>query len=120
MTIFKLRKRDKISSLLVYVLHKTRNKAFLRRDHAKTGKKCTKKRDTGAKLLFCFLNLLIFGPSHFSPPRRILRWPEPIYRRVCYVLKSRFSAGKIRPISMIFGILNKEWSNFKKLLFIFL
>ena len=95
MTIFKLRKRDKISSLLVCVLHKTRNKAFLRRGHAKTGKKCTKKRDTSAKLVFCFLNLLIFGPSHYSPRRWILRWPEPIYRRVGYVLKSRFSAGKI-------------------------
>ena len=94
MTIFKLRKRDKISSLLVCVLHKTRNKAFLRRGHAKTGKKCTKKRDTRAKLLFCFLNLLIFGPSNCCPRRWILRWPEPIYSRVGYVLKSCFSAGK--------------------------
>ena len=34
--------------------------------------------------------------------------------------QSRFSARKIWPISIIFGILNKEWSNFKKLLFIFL
>ena len=35
-----------------------------------------------------------------------LRWPEPIYMRFGYVLKSSFSAGKIWPISMIFGILN--------------
>ena len=49
-----------------------------------------------------------------------LRWPEPIYLRVGYVFQSRFSAAKIWPISIIFGILNKEWSNFKKLLFIFL
>ena len=48
------------------------------------------------------------------------RWPEPIYVRVGYVLKSPFSAGKTSPISVIFGILNKEWSNLKKLLFIFL
>ena len=49
-----------------------------------------------------------------------LRWPEPIYMCVGYVLKSRFSAGKMWSISMILVILNNEWSNFKKLLFIFL
>ena len=40
-----------------------------------------------------------------------LRWPKPFYMRVGYVFESRFSAGKIKPISMIFGILNKEWWN---------
>jgi len=40
--------------------------------------------------------------------------------RVGYVFEWRFSAGIISPISMIFGILNKEWSKFKKMLFIFL
>ena len=40
-----------------------------------------------------------------------LRWPEPIHMRVGYVFESRFSAEMILPISMIFGILNKEWSN---------
>ena len=43
-----------------------------------------------------------------------LRWPEPIYMRFGYVFESRFSPGTI------FGVLNKEWSNFKKMLFIFL
>ena len=47
------------------------------------------------------------------------RWPESIMR-VGYVFESRFSAGMIQRISMIFGILNKEWLNFKKILFIFL
>ena len=59
-TIAKLKQRNKISSLLVYVLHKPQNLAFSRRSHAKTGKKCTKKRDARAKLLFCSLNQLIF------------------------------------------------------------
>ena len=40
--------------------------------------------------------------------------------RVGYVFESRFLAEKIKPISMIFGIFNKEWWNFKKILFIFL
>ena len=47
-------------------------------------------------------------------------WTETIYMRVGYVLKSRFSAGEIWLISMIFRILTKKWSNFKKLLFIVL
>ena len=54
----KLKQRNKISSLLVYVLHKPQNLAFSCRRHAKTGKKCTKKRDARAKLLFCSLNQL--------------------------------------------------------------
>ena len=36
-----LRKRNKISSSLVYVFHKTLNKAFSRRSRAKTAKECT-------------------------------------------------------------------------------
>ena len=52
-------------------------------------------------------------------PTHLLRYPEPIYLRVGYVFESSFSAEMIQPISMSFGILNKEWSNFKKMLFIF-
>ena len=55
-----VRKRNKISSSLVYILHETQNKAFSRRSRAKTEKKCTKKHDTRAKLLFCLLNQLFF------------------------------------------------------------
>ena len=58
MTIFTLRKRNIISSLLVYVPLKTRNYAFSPRNFAKTGKKRTKKLGARAKLLFCLLNLL--------------------------------------------------------------
>ena len=54
-TIFEFRKRNIISSLPVYVLHKTRNKVFSRRSRAKTTKKCTKKRDARTKSLFCLL-----------------------------------------------------------------
>ena len=41
-------------------------------------------------------------------PQDFLRWPEPMYIHVGYVFESHFSAGTIQPISMIFGILNKE------------
>ena len=37
-----------------------------------------------------------------------LRRPEPIYMRVDYVFDLRFLEWKIQPISMIFGILNKQ------------
>ena len=55
-TALKFRERKRDSSLLVYVLHKTCNKAFSRRSRARTVKKCTKKRDARAKLLFCVIN----------------------------------------------------------------
>ena len=46
--------------------------------------------------------------------------PNLFYLRVDYVFESCFSIGIVQRISMIFAILNKEWSNFKKMLFIFL
>ena len=53
-TISKFRKRNKISLLLVYVLHKTRLIWYFQ----VVVVQCTKKRDARAKLLFCLLNLL--------------------------------------------------------------
>ena len=51
--------KEKISLLIVYVLHKTRNYAFSRRNRAKrTIEMYKKKCDARAKLLFCLLNLL--------------------------------------------------------------
>ena len=58
------RKRNKILSLLVYVLHKMRNWALSSRCRAKTAKKCTKKCDARAKLLFCSLNRPIVFLTH--------------------------------------------------------
>ena len=66
-----------------------------------------------------FHSLLKVGQSSFSHVQRtyffllkrwLLRWLEPIYMRVGYVFESRFSAGTISPISMIFGILRKCYS----------
>ena len=45
--------------LLVYVLHETWNWAFSRGSRAVTAKKCTKKRDALAKMLFCLVKLLL-------------------------------------------------------------
>ena len=59
-TISKFRKRKKISSDLVYVLHKTCNYAFSHRSRSVTVKKCTQKRGALAELLFCVFNLLPF------------------------------------------------------------
>ena len=82
-TLFKFTKRNKISSLLVYVHHKTRNWVLSRRSHAKTAKKCTKKGDARAKLLFCALNplfsldvLVAFTSLNLTDPN--IMEPKPI------------------------------------------
>ena len=59
-TISKFRKREEISSSLVYFRCKKWKLAFSCRSRAVTAKKCTKKRDARAKLLFWLLNLLLF------------------------------------------------------------
>ena len=48
---------------------------FSRRSRGKTAKKCTKRCDTRAKLLFCFLNLLLLWRSRCRHCRLILRSP---------------------------------------------
>ena len=49
---FKLKKRKESSSSYVHVLHKTSNLEVSRRSRAVTSKKCTKKSDARASLLF--------------------------------------------------------------------
>ena len=66
-TIFRFRKRNKLSPLLVYVLHKTRDQAFPRRSRAKTANKCTTKLDARSNFIFCLLNLLVFRRSRCRP-----------------------------------------------------
>ena len=118
MTISKLRKKNKILSLLVCVLHKTRNKTFSRRSRAKRGKKCTKKCDARAKLLFCLLNLLFFLRSRCCPRRWIygrkaaqlqflkdLNWPTPFNTTESdypeRILKDSFSSIKKRDLTCV-------------------
>ena len=48
------------------------------------------------------------------------KWPESTYRRVGYVFESGFFRRNYYPISIHFGVLNKERWNFKKMLFNFL
>ena len=62
-TISKFRERKKISSSLVYVLH----------SGATTVKKCTKKHDARAKLLFCLDKLLLFWTFSLTSPSWYLK-----------------------------------------------
>ena len=56
-TALKFRKRKKISSSLVYARPQLNMKiGFSRGSQAVTAKKCTKKRDAHANLLFCLIN----------------------------------------------------------------
>ena len=73
---FRERKRD--SSLLVYVLHKTCNEAFSRRSRARTVKKCTKKRDARAKLLFLRNKPIAFLTSPLPSPASLLKLPNKL------------------------------------------
>ena len=52
----KFRKRSKVSSLFIYVLHKTQKLGVLHRSRAKTANKCTKKYDA---------RVLLFKPVVF-------------------------------------------------------
>ena len=68
------------SFVLVHVLHKTRSLALSKlaishRSRAVKAKKCTKKRDARAKLLFANLNLLGFLPFSLSSPTSLLQLP---------------------------------------------
>ena len=67
-TALKFREGKRDSSSLVYVLHKTCNQTFSLRSRESTVKKCTKKRDARAKLLFCVINLLLFLTSWLPSP----------------------------------------------------
>ena len=68
-TPLKFKKRKKLLSSLVYVLHKTWNWAFSSRSRVVTAKKCTKKRDARANLLFCLINLLLSPSSMLKLPK---------------------------------------------------
>ena len=69
-TVFKLRKRKIL--FCVHLLYKAGawNWEVSRRSRARTAKECTIKGDARAKLLFCYLNLLLFGSSR-SRHRRL-------------------------------------------------
>ena len=60
-TIYKFTKRNKLSSLLVYVLHKTGDQAFPHRSRVKTANKCRTKLDARSKFVFFFLLIKPIG-----------------------------------------------------------
>ena len=86
--------REWILSLLVYVLHKTWNKAFSRVVRVLvqlTAKKCTKKRSARAKLLFCLhVKLLLIW---LSRRRCILNFL--LFTIHCDPSKTEYSRGKL-------------------------
>ena len=84
---FTLRSNDATTTtLLVYVLHKTRNKAFPRRSRVKTVKKCTKKVWCTCKVVVLLIKPIVFLPSRCRPRRWILKSliSEPIERWISY------------------------------------
>ena len=59
-TSFNFRKRKKKSLLCVYLQHNTSNYGISHRSHAVMAKKCTKKCNTCAELLFCQIKHFFF------------------------------------------------------------
>ena len=66
----KFRKKKKNSSSCVYVLHKTSHQEISRPSRAVMAKKCTKKCNARAELLFWLLSLLLFWRSSCRRRRR--------------------------------------------------
>ena len=116
--MFRFRERNENSSLLVYVLHKTRNLAFPRRKREKTAKKCTKKAKVVvlliAYLLFFFLDVLLAVASsnllkrncrhHLILQRVFVVTTETSYQmlEVLFILRSRVgltSFNKSNPVN---------------------
>ena len=65
-------KKKRKSSSCVHVLHKTWHQVFSRRSRAVTAKKCTKKPDARAELLFCQeWKPIDFCRSHWRRRRRL-------------------------------------------------
>ena len=75
MTISKLTKNKKNSSLLVYVLHKTRNKEFLRRSRAKNGKEIYKKVWRTCEVDVLLIKPIVFWTCSLLPVSLDLKVP---------------------------------------------
>ena len=72
----KFSKRKKNSSSCVYVLHKTSHQEISRPSRAVTAKKCTKKCNARAELLFWLLSLLfLFLTFSLPSPSSLLKLP---------------------------------------------
>ena len=66
-------KESKIYRLVVHVLKSAQSLVISRSSCAGMTKKCTKKRDARAELLFCSLNLLLFWRSPCRRRRSFVR-----------------------------------------------
>ena len=100
-TLSKLRKRYKISSLLVYVLLKTRNKAFPRRCRVKTRKKCTKKVWCTCEVVVLLIKPIVFLPSRCRPRRWILKSLLFFYRYLVEMGNAMYSFFTSNSISFV-------------------
>ena len=78
----KVRKIKRKSLCCALVLHKTWKWAFSRRSRAMTVKKCTKKRDARAKLLFYRSKPVAFLPFSKTSPLSLLTLPNCTLLRV--------------------------------------
>ena len=86
-TVSKFRKRKRKWFSCVPVLDKTCIYALSRCSRATTAKKCTKKRDARAKLLFCLSKPIVFLPFSLPSPSSLLE----LFTISCHKLSSRLN-----------------------------
>ena len=91
---FKKRKRKSLSC--VHVLDKTWNEALSRCSRAATAKKCSKKGDERAKLLFFQSKPITFLPFSLASPSSLLKLPVNETRSR---LRWKFSFKSLHPVS---------------------
>ena len=85
-TISEFRKRKRKSLCCVHQLHKASawNKDVSSRRPATTAKKCTKKRDARAKLLFCSYKPIVFLPFSLPSSSLLLKLSIVVILKCCY------------------------------------
>ena len=71
--ISKFEKSKRDSSSYAHVIEKNVKLGNFRRSRAATGKKCTRKRDARAKLLFCQCKPIAFLPFSLTSPSSLLK-----------------------------------------------
>ena len=89
-------------------LHSTWKQAFSsRRSHAVTAKKCTKKRDARAKLLFCQSKSIAVLPFSLTSPSSLLKLP--IVHQSSYFITPHLSL-RFNFCSSVVAALTKKWN----------
>ena len=94
----KFRKRKKNSSSCVFVLHKTSHQEISRPSRAVTEKKCTKKCNARAELLFWLVKRIAFLPFLLPSPSSLLKLPHKSNAGISSIINLRGTDSLMFPV----------------------